>query len=308
MKKFWNGDTGLSAAYWVYGWLLPMGLALIFTIFGVTLVPGSGTARLVLLILCCYAVFWGVGTWRAASKYQGLKVWAVLAKVHIVAPLTVLVLAFAVMTIFEQQGHSVSSSANEQTNIAQVQSDLPQSANHQEKNECVTTIAEARVKIPELHGLDEVTAIQVLQRTYYPAMTIEQISALVCKTTNVVTDKSSRVVSTTQPPNQLANVQNEIPYSKESPATLLPLSKEKAAGPNWDFDDFLASGYRVTPKELPVLDYDKIMAGYGNDPAPKALGWLDKHRYESCQQDAANAPTSQGVTVSLRICREKFGQ
>jgi len=41
MKKFWIGDVPLSVAYWVYGWLLPMGLALVFIIVGVTLVPGS---------------------------------------------------------------------------------------------------------------------------------------------------------------------------------------------------------------------------------------------------------------------------
>jgi hypothetical protein len=43
------------------------------------------------------------------------------------------------------------------------------------------------------------------------------------------------------------------------------------------------------------------------DPRRK-LGALEKWRYEACQSDAAQAPTSQGVNVGLRICREKFGQ
>ena len=52
---------------------------------------------------------------------------------------------------------------------------------------------------------------------------------------------------------------------------------------------------------------------YGNTPTlpppPKPeLGPIDKWRYDSCQQDAATAPTSQGVVVKLRICRDKFGQ
>lgn len=34
MKKLWSGDVPLSVAYWVYGWLLPMGLALVFVILG----------------------------------------------------------------------------------------------------------------------------------------------------------------------------------------------------------------------------------------------------------------------------------
>lgn len=41
---------------------------------------------------------------------------------------------------------------------------------------------------------------------------------------------------------------------------------------------------------------------------PKPLGRLDTWRYESCQTDAAKAPTSQGVFAGMRVCREKFGQ
>lgn len=38
------------------------------------------------------------------------------------------------------------------------------------------------------------------------------------------------------------------------------------------------------------------------------LGSVDRWRYNSCQSDAAQAPTQQGVQVGLRLCREKFGQ
>ncbi len=41
---------------------------------------------------------------------------------------------------------------------------------------------------------------------------------------------------------------------------------------------------------------------------PRPLGTIEKWRYESCQTDAAKAPTSQGVNAGLRICREKFDQ
>lgn len=41
---------------------------------------------------------------------------------------------------------------------------------------------------------------------------------------------------------------------------------------------------------------------------PKPLGRIDQWRYESCQKDAAQAPTQQGVNIGMRICREKFEQ
>lgn len=41
---------------------------------------------------------------------------------------------------------------------------------------------------------------------------------------------------------------------------------------------------------------------------PRKLSAVDQWRYESCQQDAAKAPTETGVRVGLRLCREKFGQ
>ncbi len=42
-------------------------------------------------------------------------------------------------------------------------------------------------------------------------------------------------------------------------------------------------------------------------PKPK-LGPIDLWRFESCQKEAAQAPTVLGVNTGLRICREKFGQ
>lgn len=41
---------------------------------------------------------------------------------------------------------------------------------------------------------------------------------------------------------------------------------------------------------------------------PKKLGFIDRWRYESCQTDAAKAPTPLGVNTGLRICKERFGQ
>ena len=72
---------------------------------------------------------------------------------------------------------------------------------------------------------------------------------------------------------------------------------------------------KSTKPRFEQLDESKIQFDvtpfYDRSPAPPPkpeLGPIDKWRYQSCQQDAATAPTSQGVVVKLRICREKFGQ
>lgn len=41
---------------------------------------------------------------------------------------------------------------------------------------------------------------------------------------------------------------------------------------------------------------------------PRDLSKIDQWRYDSCRKDAAQAPTSQGVNIGMRLCNEKFGQ
>ena len=72
-----------------------------------------------------------------------------------------------------------------------------------------------------------------------------------------------------------------------------------------------ASTVRVIQQSFyPSVPLERIAEKLGVVMAPPKpmLGPIDKWRYESCQQDAATAPTSQGVAVKLRICRDKFGQ
>ena len=40
----------------------------------------------------------------------------------------------------------------------------------------------------------------------------------------------------------------------------------------------------------------------------KKLGIWDQWRYNSCQENAAKAPTPVGVTTGLHLCRERFEQ
>ncbi len=272
MGKFWNGDVRLVKAYWIYGVLLPNGLFVLAWLSGMRLVPGSATAILIGLAVLAYLVFWGVGTWRSATRYTGPKVWAILTKAHLALPLVGLILAIAVSALWSskpdeperfevetktgaptgdsQQSHPVAGSSIAHQPHVQIQpssatgdagngaaqshsdsSHLTQS-NHGQKVARVTSMAEARKRLPELSGLSDESALNVIHQAYYPQW-----------------DKA-----------KLA----------EALGVALPTTNSAMTKPK--------------------------------------LGWLDQSRYESCQQDAAKAPTPHGVNVGLRICREKFNQ
>jgi len=71
-----------------------------------------------------------------------------------------------------------------------------------------------------------------------------------------------------------------------------------------------SSGLVFTNESADNYDGDRYIspAAPAAAPAVKELGPIDRWRYESCQQDASQAPTQTGVTVGLRICRKKFAQ
>lgn len=89
-------------------------------------------------------------------------------------------------------------------------------------------------------------------------------------------------------------------------------SQVRAAGPLKTFDDLdaagIGKGYRVPPSQ--TIDYNALMNNLNSLPEPpkRELGPIDRWRFESCQSDAAKAPTELGVKAGLRVCREKFGQ
>ena len=60
----------------------------------------------------------------------------------------------------------------------------------------------------------------------------------------------------------------------------------------------------------PTMDKAELSKRLGYTPPPQKpkLGPIDKWRFEACQRDAAKAPTSQGVFIGMRLCREKFDQ
>lgn len=79
----------------------------------------------------------------------------------------------------------------------------------------------------------------------------------------------------------------------------------------WGQTSISKEPYYVKPKE--TVDFDRLIGELENlpqttPPAKRKLGLIDTWRYESCQTDAAKAPTAQGVFAGMRLCREKFGQ
>lgn len=102
-QRLANGDYGLAKTYWLYYGLVNVIANIVFG-FGIAIIePTRGiTFALILLIIyfvlyIIYSVLVIMGIWRAATKYTGPKIWAVLAK--IVCVVGVLVLAVAILAI-----------------------------------------------------------------------------------------------------------------------------------------------------------------------------------------------------------------
>ena len=110
-----------------------------------------------------------------------------------------------------------------------------------------------------------------------------------------------------------ANTQFEgARFYDQAPETIsnMAMAREKIPQLNGLSD---ASAVKVIQQAYyPGMSVEKVASKLGVFMPPPFipinLGPIDQWRYESCQQDAATAATSQGVTVKLRICRDKFGQ
>jgi DedD protein len=92
--KLSNGDFGLAKTYWLYGVLIDFvgGIA-------IQLITSIGLFAIVMLAYTAYRIPVIMGIWRAASKYEGYKIWAVLAK--IAAVLGVIMLAVGLISMVE---------------------------------------------------------------------------------------------------------------------------------------------------------------------------------------------------------------
>lgn len=93
--RIWSGRMGLCKTYWVYGALASClwGIALRFV------TPGSALAITLVLAFVIYLVVINVGIWRAADRYTGYAIWAILAKFAVAGPIAALVVGTAAAII-----------------------------------------------------------------------------------------------------------------------------------------------------------------------------------------------------------------
>lgn len=75
-SKLSRGDYGLAKTYWLYGVLVGVVVNIVFSI-----VKSPGIIAIAMLAYIAYGVPVIMGIWRAATKYTGPKIWAVLAKI-----------------------------------------------------------------------------------------------------------------------------------------------------------------------------------------------------------------------------------
>jgi len=78
LLKLKAGDFGLAKTYWLYGVIVNIAYRLI----DLVVTKFSFELSIVLFfIMAIYTFFQIFGLWNAASRYEGLKIWAVIAKV-----------------------------------------------------------------------------------------------------------------------------------------------------------------------------------------------------------------------------------
>jgi hypothetical protein len=85
-SKLAKGELGLAKTYWLYGVLVGIVVSIISNV-----ITSIGGLIILMLAHTAYSIPVLMGIWRASSKYQGLKVWAILAKVAVVFGVIMLV-------------------------------------------------------------------------------------------------------------------------------------------------------------------------------------------------------------------------
>ncbi len=99
--KLANGDFGLAKTYWLYGVVVSVAANIILKVLALT----GSIGELVIFIpaLMAYQILLLMGTWRAADKYQGEKIWAILAKISVVlGAIATILLAIGLLAIIGQ--------------------------------------------------------------------------------------------------------------------------------------------------------------------------------------------------------------
>ena len=96
ISDIWNGRFGLAKTYWLLGVLPGFILGMVLPLVKL----GRSIGILVLVAIFVYCVIVNVGIWRAASEYEGAKLWAILAKIAVaITPVSLVIGTLAVIFI-----------------------------------------------------------------------------------------------------------------------------------------------------------------------------------------------------------------
>lgn len=97
--KLANGDFGLAKTYWLYGVLVGIVVNIISIV-----VTSVGGVVILILAYTAYEIPVIMGTWRAANKYEGPKIWVFLAKIAVV--LGAIMLAISLLAVISLLGQA----------------------------------------------------------------------------------------------------------------------------------------------------------------------------------------------------------
>ena len=81
INKSCNGEITLWQSYWIVGVIIPIPLGFLLGVLSALMGLPPISYKVVLL---AYIGFTLVGVWRSADKYQGKKIFAILAKIGMV--------------------------------------------------------------------------------------------------------------------------------------------------------------------------------------------------------------------------------
>jgi hypothetical protein len=80
IAEIWDGKLPLVKVYWLYG----VAVGAFFTIFSLLIKDYPIALIVIAIALIPYQILVFVGIWRSADAYRDKKIWAILAKVHVV--------------------------------------------------------------------------------------------------------------------------------------------------------------------------------------------------------------------------------
>jgi len=96
LKSLWNGDEGLAKTYWIYGVVIGnIGFK------ALTIAGGETSNNLFLTAVFLNAVYMTFilpCIWKSATKYEGSKIWSILAKILVVLGAFNVLVLFTVVT------------------------------------------------------------------------------------------------------------------------------------------------------------------------------------------------------------------